>query len=256
MQVFSTWVMGLGQDWVIVCPARKESIEGLGGILESWLPYPQSYAELVTLLVLPSRHRHGKGRGLRPITDLKTINPNYKPELAQGSWAGQRIACVGSFSTDDLLRWKGPGSDLEAIDPQLSEMSFYDAEDSYSYPSFGDYPSYDEISKTVSKTGKKKRRILRNLDTKEYVRESKLPYGITLASVLLVRICCSSSSSTGVPGWDHLADGEWAGHRFDIVRSDLIDKSGWKDVSKGALEDSVRVWEALFGEDWPRQTYL
>ncbi|KAL2814421.1 hypothetical protein BJX63DRAFT_392231 [Aspergillus granulosus] len=60
-------------------------------------------------------------------------------------------------------------------------------------------------------------RVLRNLTTKEYVREDGLSGGITLGHVALLKICWSSDPSAYVQGEESLTRGEWVGHRFDVV---------------------------------------
>jgi hypothetical protein len=49
----------------------------------------------------------------------------------------------------------------------------------------------------------------------------------------LMRICWSSDSSTSIAGGGYLADGVWAGHKFDILDVDsLEDMDGqWEDVT-------------------------
>ena len=39
-----------------------------------------------------------------------------------------------------------------------------------------------------------------------------------------MRICWSSDSSTGITEGNHLANRDWAGHKFDIVDVDMMDK--------------------------------
>lgn len=54
----------------------------------------------------------------------------------------------------------------------------------------------------------RKNRVLRNLTTSQYVLEDKLQCGITLDHFVLMRICWSSESSTGISGGEYLAKGD------------------------------------------------
>ena len=71
------------------------------------------------------------------------------------------------------------------------------------------------------------------LDYQPICLQDKLPSGITLGHIVLMCICWSSDSSTSIAGGGYLADGVWAGHKFDIVDVDsLEDMDGqWEDVT-------------------------
>jgi hypothetical protein len=102
--------------------------------------------------------------------------------------------------------------------------------------------------------------ILRNLTTKEFVRQSVVargtnngPFGrdqVGLGEALLSRICWSSVPNA-TQGWDGIHRGIWAGHRFDIILMDAIEgKTGWKDVSESVYEELVVLWKNEYGQNW------
>jgi hypothetical protein len=82
--------------------------------------------------------------------------------------------------------------------------------------------------------------ILRNLDTREIVSSKVLAKKkLNIADTLLMKICWTTIPSRGEEFFN-VHQGEWAGHRFDIVAKDIHDGAGWKDVSeKVANEASV-----------------
>lgn len=223
----------MGQYWVITCPGRREAFQS--GKLGEWIT-SKYYAQLVALLSKPS------------------------PDDAKSSWAGERIICVGDYLTnEDLTAWddKGYVSSLFDIEPALKEQSLFRvAYGSYSIPNVGSKLSYDEVSQTIDTEGKSKCHILHNLDTGEYVREDILRHGITLAHIVLRRICCSSDPSTSTEFRGGLVNGVWAGHRFEIVGSDSFSGTDGHDVSEAAWNDVVEVWQAEYGDDWPDESYV
>jgi hypothetical protein len=80
-----------------------------------------------------------------------------------------------------------------------------------------------------------------------------LSSGITLGHILLLRICWSSDSSTGIVGGDYLIGGEWASHQFDIVPAcalEELEQSGWKDETQSALDEVDDLWTHVHGKDW------
>ncbi|CAG8154115.1 unnamed protein product [Penicillium nalgiovense] len=68
----------------------------------------------------------------------------------------------------------------------------------------------------------------------------------------LMRICWSSDSSTSIAGGGYLADGVWAGHKFDIVDVDsLEDMDGqWEDVTEDIRDEIQVLWSSDFGYNW------
>ncbi|KAJ5244545.1 hypothetical protein N7489_004641 [Penicillium chrysogenum] len=107
--------------------------------------------------------------------------------------------------------------------------------------------SYEEEEEAATLTAMEesvdpKIRVLRNLTTSQYVFKDKLPSGITLGHIVLMRICWSSDSSTSIAGGGYLAEGVWAGHKFDIVVVDTLeDMDGqWEDVTED-IRDEIQV---------------
>ncbi|KAL6879441.1 hypothetical protein HDV57DRAFT_509936 [Trichoderma longibrachiatum] len=112
--------------------------------------------------------------------------------------------------------------------------------------------------------------ILRNLRTREYVREEatvltpdyldgaaigRLGFG----EAVLSRIFWASVS-IGVAGPRNWVRGPWAGHRFDITtltrhREEMGDGTDWRDVSDEVAEWRDKAYECEFGRDW-REWYL
>jgi hypothetical protein len=94
--------------------------------------------------------------------------------------------------------------------------------------------------------------LLRNLTTCQYVFKDKLPSGITLGHIVLMRICWSSDSSTSIAGGGYLADGVWAGHKFDIVDVDTLDymDGQWEDVTEDIRDEIQDLWSSDFGYNW------
>ncbi|KAM5346976.1 hypothetical protein ACJ41O_009981 [Fusarium nematophilum] len=81
-----------------------------------------------------------------------------------------------------------------------------------------------------------KRGVLRNLTTKEYVRDQAVAeseYAYSLGEVL----CMFTTWTNDASGTEGLPlEGEWAGHRFDIAPMEyLADDDEWTDVSSEAI---------------------
>ncbi|KAL2801895.1 hypothetical protein BJX63DRAFT_416228 [Aspergillus granulosus] len=92
-------------------------------------------------------------------------------------------------------------------------------------------------------------RVLRNLTTKEYVREDGLSGGITLGHVALLKICWSSDPSAYVQGEESLTRGEWVGHRFDVVPLRTVEPD-WIDQTQRLWDYVDKFWTCNVGEGW------
>lgn len=97
-----------------------------------------------------------------------------------------------------------------------------------------------------------KNRVLRNLTTGQYVSEDKLSSGITLGHIALMRICWSSELSTGITEGEYLAQGDWAGHKFDIVDAEVLGylNEEWEDITEDVWDKVNALWSSHFGENW------
>jgi hypothetical protein len=82
--------------------------------------------------------------------------------------------------------------------------------------------------------------------------EDRLKSGITIGHIVLMRICWSAESSTGITGGGYLARGEWAGHEFDIVEVDMLKNPNgeWEDVTEGTRDEFNTLCSNHFGENW------
>ena len=81
--------------------------------------------------------------------------------------------------------------------------------------------------------------VLRNLNAREYVRDSVLAnseYAYSLGEVVCTHIHWTDDSSGTADLGVH---GRWAGHRFDIVRLTEFAAEEWVDVSESALDNLV-----------------
>lgn len=94
-------------------------------------------------------------------------------------------------------------------------------------------------------------RVLRNLITKEYVREDGLPGSITLGHIVLLKICWSSDPSAYVHGEESLTRGEWVGHRFDVVPLRTVEPD-WIDQTQRLWDDVDKFWTQDFGKGWKK----
>lgn len=99
---------------------------------------------------------------------------------------------------------------------------------------------------------KPKGRALRNLTTSQYVLEDQLSSGTTIGHIVLMRICWSTESSTGITGGEYLVRGDWAGHEFDIVDVDTLKNpnGAWEDVTEVTRDEFQDLWSNHFEENW------
>ncbi|KAF5379397.1 hypothetical protein D9615_006659 [Tricholomella constricta] len=100
--------------------------------------------------------------------------------------------------------------------------------------------------------------VLRNLTTKEFIRGDAIRdlrgapeylHGVSFDHALIIRITWSSdpSLSYGYDGPIQIHRGKWAGHRFDLFKTESVSNEegaidGWKDVSREVLDELVEVW--------------
>jgi hypothetical protein len=88
---------------------------------------------------------------------------------------------------------------------------------------------------------KKTEWILRNLEAREIVSSKVLAEKkLNLADVLLMKICWTTIPSHGEEFFN-VQQGEWAGHRFDIVARELHNEAGWQDVSEKVANEASEL---------------
>ncbi|OKP11864.1 hypothetical protein PENSUB_2601 [Penicillium subrubescens] len=214
----------MGQYWLVVCPSKREyTTQPFGGKLSELLF--SSWANILC-------------------------------ELIEDEWAGTPLICIGDYLRPD---------DLPATIQQDNLHLIYSEGDTISKPLRYDiveekfklcfYEEEEEGAATISAVEASvnpKNRILRNLTAKQYVWEDKLPSGITIGDIVVMRICWSSESSTGIEGGKYLAKGDWAGHEFDIVDADMLENTNgeWEDVPGDTRDEVQDLWSSHFGENW------
>ncbi|KAL4865030.1 hypothetical protein BDV12DRAFT_200569 [Aspergillus spectabilis] len=146
-----------------------------------------------------------------PVPLLLHKRSNVATRSGIGRWAGEPIICVGDYlEPHDLpsTQLHNVGIDQSLYAVARSDYNFLDAYDCERTPAIA----------TTSHG-----RVLRNLTTKEYVRENGLSGSITLGHIVLLHICWSSHPSTSVQGGEDLSTGEWSGHCFDIVPLNAVE---------------------------------
>ncbi|KAL4958870.1 uncharacterized protein BDV14DRAFT_23900 [Aspergillus stella-maris] len=152
----------MGQYWLVSCPSEKEHTEclfamKLGEMLFSFWP-----GFLVPLLL-----RKSSDFSIRSSSCNRPLLSPRDPWV--GRWAGEPILCIGDYLKPGDLPIMEQHGDL-GIDTSLS--LHLAAKDSYN--DISDLPqSWCSITKSTKPCG----RVLRNLTTKEYVRESGLAGG-------------------------------------------------------------------------------
>ncbi|KAF9464920.1 hypothetical protein BDZ94DRAFT_1255563 [Collybia nuda] len=260
----------MGQYWTIINIDKRQTLGHEGKLGEWFFGSPNT---LVDYLAVP------------PLTTVAPTHSVFVPSIT-GSWAGDRLICVGD-SGDDVP--KGIFNDDETrefarmtqretlgdIDPdgEDDEYEQYDLDYIDLYEVAGEYFEENRMIR-FERDGfaNDKVYILRNLTKREYVRHDAImiyrdefegPYLINsvrgdrpgLGEVLLSRICWSSSTSASMM-YDYegigITRGAWSGDRFDIQMIDIIeDSANWKDVSKEVVEKLFEIWTAQWeGESW------
>jgi len=223
----------MGQYWKVINLDKRQTL-GHWGKLGEFLFSP-SPSWLVELLARPMEPLDTSTRGVNCV----------------GSWAGDRIICVGDY-IDDYPKCMLTKSEAKV----LRETNLCDfASEHYEelHPSGFTFPrsaafSTDRIW------------ILRNLSKRQYVRADVLaaasegeivgPIVDTpgFGHVICSRISWSSDSSSSMSSYEgDITRGIWAGHRFDIstLESVGIGESGkqWKNVSKKVAKEITEIWE-------------
>ncbi|KAL4929387.1 uncharacterized protein BDV17DRAFT_74515 [Aspergillus undulatus] len=224
----------MGQYWLVACPSEKEYAECLFAMKLGEMLFSSWPEFLVSLLLRkPSNISARSSSSARPL--LSPRDPWV------GRWAGEPILCVGDYLKPGDLPIMEQHGDL-GIDTSLSlRLTAKNA-----YNDISDLPeSWLSITRAARPCG----RVLRNLTTKEYVREDGLAGGITLGHIVLLQICWSSDPSTSIQGGKYLARGEWAGHLFDIVPLRTVELE-WIDQTEKLWNDVDNLWKYNFGEDW------
>ncbi|KZN87818.1 hypothetical protein EN45_063790 [Penicillium chrysogenum] len=161
---------------------------------------------------------------------------NILCDLIEHEWAGTRLICIGDYLNPDHLPATIQQDNLHLISAESDATSKplrYDVvEEEF------ELWSYEEEEEAATLTAMEE--------------SDKLPSGITLGHIVLMRICWSSDSSTSIAGGGYLADGVWAGHKFDIVDVDsLEDMDGqWEDVTEDIRDEIQVLWSSDFGYNW------
>jgi hypothetical protein len=179
-----------------------------------------------------------------------------------GRWANKHIICVGDYlekgNLPSIADQEG-GKTLDNDDPEFGSMRPYGlAQNEYDYLTDRFWRCHWQNKygrHAILPAG----RILRNLTTKQFVREDALTSGIGLGHIVLMRICWSSDPSTSITGGGYLTEGQWAGHRFDIVSEEMVieemvAEARWVDVTSKVLDEVDELWSGEFRDDW-RETW-
>ncbi|KAJ5265232.1 uncharacterized protein N7525_007439 [Penicillium rubens] len=211
----------MGQYWLVVCPSKREyTTQSFGGKLSELLFSSWS---------------------------------NILRDLIENEWAGTQLICIGDYLNPDDLPATIQQDKFHlssAVSGATSEPLRYDVVEK----TFGFWSYEEEKAATLTvmeKPYNPKSRVLRNLTTGEYFFEDALPFGITIGHIVLMSICWSSDSSTGITGGAYLAKGVWAGHKFDIVDADMVEHMNrqWEDVTEDVLDEVQALWPSDFGHN-------
>jgi hypothetical protein len=208
----------MGQYWLVVSPSKREYTTQLFG---------------------------GKLSEL-----LFSSWPNILCDLIEIEWAGTRLICIGDYLNPDDLPATIQQDNLHLIcaesDVTSKPLSYGLVQEDFEHWSYEE----EEMATlaAMQEPVNRKSRVLRNLTTSQYVLEDKLQYGITLGHIVLMHICWSSDSSTGIPGGEYLAKGDWAGHKFDIVDASMLANMNgeWEDVTEDTHDEVQVLWSGRF----------
>ncbi|KAJ5260964.1 hypothetical protein N7524_006098 [Penicillium chrysogenum] len=213
----------MGQYWLVVCPSKREyTTQPFGGKLSELLF--SSWANILC-------------------------------DLIEYEWAGTRLICIGDYLNPDDLPATIQQDNLHLISAESDATSKplrYDVVkekfELWCYEGEEEAVTLTAMEESVNP----KNRVLRNLTTSQYVLENKLPCGTTLGHIVLMRICWSSESSTGITGGEYLAKGDWAGHEFDIVDADMLGNMNgeWEDVTEDTRDELRVLWSSDLGRNW------
>lgn len=208
----------------------------------------------------------------------RLLMPIIRDHLVEESaaWAGDRIVCVGDYSTgvpgnckdavpsvvDQQFREDDDLDNDSDDEPFLSNPLYYMTGDScpssvsleqsiarvWGKDSDENWKLFLRLSdKTLRRhhTSGRQPGILRNLDTKEFVRDEALAEHFPTASlgeviILHTRWTSPEAQAQRRHPWytsDTDEIGDWTGNRFDIVHPDDFGmREGWVDVSDAAVE--------------------
>jgi hypothetical protein len=189
---------------------------------------------------------------------LRRIRSRYLKYAAP--WAGVKLAFQGSYSMDIPAPFKEPGvvhipsrrgnmcearrffwsiyNSAEPVEVRKEQASWIEAGNDLCKGRSEFYWALMEEDIKVDLFPKKTEWILRNLDTREIVSSKVLAAKkLNLADALLMKICWTTIPSLG-EGFFNVQLGEWAGHRFDIVASEMHNGIGWQDVSEKVTNEA------------------
>ncbi|OBZ68049.1 hypothetical protein A0H81_11852 [Grifola frondosa] len=199
-----------------------------------------------------------------------------------GSWAGDRIVCIGDYAESDDL----PMLTLS----ERQELSTKKHNNLYQYASneftvAGDPVKWAPDAKLVARLSSHEQMMLRrivdypqdsqwvlcNLTKGQYITGEAIedlfgeppslgPEHFTtfgFGHVLLAHICWSSDPTTGINCYRALSYGDWAGDEFEITTMQEMKscegEEPWEDVSDSFLEEINDLWEQEYGMDWREQ---
>jgi hypothetical protein len=192
---------------------------------------------------------------------LRRIRARYLKCAAP--WAGTKLAFQGSYSMDLPAPFKEPGvvhipnrfgnmcearrffwaiygSD-EPVEVRKEQAAWIESGNEYCTWGMESYWARIKEDIRCDLFPKKTEWILRNLDTHEIVSSKVLAERkLNLADALLMKICWTTIPSHGEEFFD-MHQGEWAGHRFDIVARDIQDETGWQDVSEKVANEASEL---------------
>jgi len=224
------------QCWWYVNIDKSEATACVGSMGEFFFS-PQSPTSIIELLAIPAN------------------DPVEHEELNEGagSWAGDRILCVGQYTTI----WPFESDPVDKVTgkpmPPPEFMSQAKVIETYSTHRRKSTTSIASFDATDSRVW-----VLRNLDKKLYIRSNGIPSMIAsnrpglfaapgLGSVLLGRIGWSEDSECGM-NWDEdtLHQGEWVGCRLDVRLFDEVKDAmitdGWIDDTDTEAERTRDIW--------------
>jgi hypothetical protein len=238
----------MGQYWKVINLDRDETM-GVWGKLGECL-FDTTPSMLILFLGVPTS----------PIT-----SSSHSRGQPIGSWAGDRIICIGDYAEDyppDLLT-AGEVASLKAkLDEDDSAINLYCITDDFHHCPTISTPEElctDDIW------------VLRKLTKFEYVRADTLTVSGTpvrgaftgfpgLGEVVLSRISWSTGNSTSMSYKGDITRGVWAGDRFDIRTIESTENpcngEHWKDVSEEVTQEIFAIWESEYGPNWIHQRYL
>lgn len=214
----------MGQYWLVVCPSRREyTTQQFGGKLSELL-----FSSWTNILC----------------------------ELIENEWAGFPLICIGDYLRPDDLPATIQQDNLHLASAESDTTSKplrYDVVEE-NFELWYHTEEREEVAtiSAMEASVNPNNRVLRNLTTSQYVLEDQLSSGITIGHIVLMRICWSTESSTGITGGGSLAKGDWAGNKFDIIEANMLREMDgeWEDVTEDAHEEVQDLWSSHFGEDW------